>query len=79
MCLAVPSKVVELREDNTAVVDTLGVKRVVSLEILQEEVKVGDYVLVHVGFAIQKLNEEEAKKSIELFEEVLRSEGVPDV
>ncbi|WP_461829181.1 HypC/HybG/HupF family hydrogenase formation chaperone, partial [Aquifex sp.] len=41
MCLAIPSKIVEIRENNTAVVDTLGVKRVISLELLGEEVKEG--------------------------------------
>ncbi len=71
MCLAIPSRVVEIYEDNTALVDTLGVKRKVSLELMNEEVKVGDYVLIHVGFAIQKIDEEEARKSLELFEEIL--------
>ena len=72
MCLAIPSKVVELRQGNVAVVDTMGVKREVSLELMQEKVKVGDYLLIHVGFALQKLNEEEALKSLELFEELVR-------
>ncbi len=79
MCLAVPSRILKIKEDNTALVETLGVRRVVSLDLIQEEVKEGDYVLIHVGFAIQKLNEEEARKSLELFEEALRSEGVPDI
>lgn len=71
MCLAIPSKIVEIRENNTAVVDTLGVKRVISLELLGEEVKEGDYVLIHVGFAIQKLSEEEALESLELFKQMI--------
>ncbi len=74
MCLSVPSKVVEVREDNTAVVEAFGVKRVVSLDLLQEEVSVGDWVLVHVGFAIQKLQEEYALESLRLFEELLEEE-----
>ena len=72
MCLAIPSKVVEVSEDGTAVVDTMGVRRRISLELLQDEVSVGDYVLVHVGFAIEKLDEEEALKSLELFEEIVK-------
>jgi len=72
MCLAIPSKVVEIHGDGTATVDTMGVKRRISLELMQEEVNIGDYVLIHVGFAIQKLNEEEAMKSLELFEEIVR-------
>ncbi len=71
MCLAIPSKIVEIRENNTAVVDTLGVKRVISLELLGDEVKEGDYVLIHVGFAIQKLSEEEALDSLELFKQII--------
>lgn len=74
MCLSIPSKVVEVREDNTAVVDTMGVKRVVSLDLMQEPVREKDWVLIHVGFAIQKLDEEEALKSLELFEEILSME-----
>ncbi len=72
MCLAIPSKVVEIRDNNLAVVDTMGVKREVSLELVSDEIKVGDYVLIHVGFVIQKLDEEEALKSLELFEELAR-------
>lgn len=72
MCLAIPSKVVDIYEDGTAVVDTMGVRRKVSIELLQDEVDVGDYVLIHVGFAIQKLDEEEALKSLELFEEMVK-------
>jgi hydrogenase expression/formation protein HypC len=74
MCLSIPSKVVEVRDDGTALVDTMGVKRVVSLELMQEAVKENDWVLIHVGFAIQKLDEESALKSLELFEEILSME-----
>ncbi|MCI4458468.1 MAG: HypC/HybG/HupF family hydrogenase formation chaperone, partial [Thermocrinis sp.] len=49
-------------------------KRLVSLELLGEPVKEGDWVLIHVGFAISKLNEEEALKTLELFEEILEME-----
>lgn len=74
MCLSIPSKVVEIRENNTAVVEVFGVRRVVSLELMQEEVHVGDWLLIHVGFAINKLSEEEALQSLELFEEILKEE-----
>ena len=73
-CLAVPSKVVEIREDNTAVVETFGAKRLVSLELLRDEVAIGDWVLVHVGFAIQKLEEDYALESLKLFEQILEEE-----
>ncbi len=72
MCLAIPSKVVKVHEDGTATVDTMGVKRRASLELMQDQVKEGDYVLIHVGFVIQKLDEEEALKSLELFEELVK-------
>ncbi len=74
MCLSVPSKVVEIRQDNTAVVEAFGAKRVVSLDLLEEEVFVGDWVLVHVGFALQKIDEDYALESLKLFEEILQEE-----
>jgi len=75
VCLAVPSKVVEVHGDGSATVDTLGVRRRVSLDLLEEEVGEGDYVLVHVGFAIQKLDERWVRESMRLFGEILEQEG----
>ena len=49
MCLSIPSKVIEIDENNVATVETLGVTRKVSLDLISEEVKVGEYVLIHVG------------------------------
>jgi hydrogenase expression/formation protein HypC len=69
MCLSIPSQVVELKEDNFAVVDTLGVKREVSLDLMPEEVVIGDYVLIHIGYAINKIDTESALLSIETFKE----------
>ncbi len=74
MCLAIPSRVIEIRENNTALVEAFGTRRLVSLDLLQEKVHVGDYVLVHVGFAIQKLNEDYALESLRFFEEMLELE-----
>ena len=63
MCLAIPSRVVEIDEvSKTAVVETFGVKRKVSTMLLNEPLKVGDYVLVHVGFAMEKVDPQEAQK-----------------
>ena len=64
MCLSIPSKVVEIDADNYATVDTMGVKRKVTLDLISEEVNVGDYVLIHVGFAMNKINKEDIKNSI---------------
>ena len=55
MCLSIPSKVIEIDENNVATVETLGVTRKVSLDLISEEVKVGEYVLIHVGYAMQKI------------------------
>jgi hydrogenase expression/formation protein HypC len=74
MCLAIPSQVEKINEDNTAIVNTMGVRRLVSLELLGEPIEESDWVLIHVGFAISKLNEEEALKALELFEEILEAE-----
>ncbi len=71
MCLSIPSKVVSLNEDNMATVDTLGVERVVSLDLMPETPNIGDYVLIHIGYAINKIDEESALLSIETFKEII--------
>ena len=71
MCLGVPGRVVSIDGD-LAEVDFGGVRRKVSL-LICPDVHEGDYVLVHVGFAIQKLDEEEALETLSLFEEIERS------
>lgn len=68
MCLAVPARVVEV-QDGLATVEVEGVRRQASLLML-EEAGVGDYVIVHAGFAIQKLDEGEALKTLELLREM---------
>jgi len=72
MCLSIPSKVVELdSENNTALVDTMGVQRRVSLDLLADEVNLNDYILIHIGFAIGKIDEEEAMESLKLYEDII--------
>ncbi len=71
MCLAVPGKVVSI-DGESAVVDYDGVKRKANIAFV--DVKKGDYVLVHAGFAIQKIDETEAKKSIGLLKEMVDDE-----
>jgi len=68
MCLAVPAKVLEIKGDK-GVVDFGGIRREVSLSLI-DNVKVGDYVLIHVGFAIQKLERKEAEEILKLWQEV---------
>jgi hydrogenase expression/formation protein HypC len=66
MCLAIPAKVVQLREGDQALVDLAGVRKEVSLALV-EGVRPGDYVIVHVGYALQKLDTREAEKTLALF------------
>lgn len=69
MCLAIPARVVELVANEMAVVDLNGVRKDISLAMV-EDVAVGDYVIVHVGFALTKLSPEEAEKTLALFAEM---------
>lgn len=69
MCLAIPAQVVELRDGDNAVVDLAGVRKEISLSLV-ENVAVGDYVIVHVGYALNKLDPEEAAKTLALFAEL---------
>ena len=90
MCLAIPAQIVELRDDDNALVDLAGVKKEISLALLSDvqagvdlagirkeislslvdNVVVGDYVIVHVGYALNKLDPEEAAKTLKLFAEM---------
>ena len=67
MCLAIPMKVVEI-EGNKGIVEYTGIKREVGLELL-EDVKINEWVIIHTGFAISKLNEEEAQETLSLLKE----------
>ncbi|MFZ6016619.1 MAG: HypC/HybG/HupF family hydrogenase formation chaperone [Nitrospirota bacterium] len=69
MCLAVPSKIISI-DNNMAVVDVYGAHRNVSLLLIPEDVTVGDYVLVHAGFAIQKIQEDIAQETLRLIKTV---------
>ena len=69
MCLGIPAKVIELDESSQGKVDYLGTKVRTNFSLL-EDVKVGDWVIVHAGFAISKLDEEEAKETLSLLREM---------
>ena len=68
MCLAIPMKIASLNEDRMATVDVLGVTREVSLD-LTPQAQVGDYVLVHAGFAIEVVDEQYAQETLDLIKE----------
>lgn len=74
MCLAIPARVEEIGDDESAIVDFGGVRKSISLALL-DDVAVGDYVIVHVGFALQKLDEEEARATLALFAEMDEIQG----
>ncbi|GAA9316379.1 HypC/HybG/HupF family hydrogenase formation chaperone [Helicobacter pylori] len=70
MCLAIPSKVIAIN-NNVALLETLGVQREASLDLMGESVKVGDYVLLHIGYVMSKIDEKEALESIALYQEMI--------
>jgi hydrogenase expression/formation protein HypC len=78
MCLGVPGKVLEVR-GLEATVDFFGVQRVLRLDIVDEPVAPGDYVLNHVGFAIRRIPPAEVQETLDLFEQVLRDAGEGDL
>lgn len=73
MCLSIPSKVVKIdTEQNIATVDTMGVQRTAGLDLMEEgSVKIGDYVLLHIGFIMNKIDEEDALESLRVYQEIL--------
>lgn len=68
MCLAIPTRVVELLPDGQALVDLGGVRKTISLELV-DDVQPGDYVIVHVGYALTRLDPEEAERTLALMKE----------
>lgn len=79
MCLSIPSKVVEIDENNMAIVDTMGVRRQVTLDLIDEKVEVGEYVLIHVGFALNKISQEEAQLSLDAYTEIAALMNTGDI
>jgi hydrogenase expression/formation protein HypC len=69
MCLGIPAKVVQIDESKQGKVDYLGTKVKTNL-ILLDDVKIGDWVIIHAGFAISKLDEEEARETLSLLREI---------
>ncbi len=76
MCLAVPMQVIST-DGETLVAEIDGVKRPASLIMLGEDVAVGDYVLIHAGFAISRLDEDEARETLALMRECLEKGREP--
>ncbi|MDZ7804255.1 HypC/HybG/HupF family hydrogenase formation chaperone [Thiohalophilus sp.] len=75
MCLGIPMQIVEI-DGYSARCEAKGVERTVSLFMMQDDsIAPGDYVMVHVGYAIQKISEQDARSSWELFDEILAAES----
>jgi hydrogenase expression/formation protein HypC len=75
MCLAVPSKVVEIDgEQKTGKIDHLGARIKANFALL-DDVRIGDWVIVHAGFAISKLDEAEARETLDLLREIAEAEA----
>ena len=72
MCIGIPSKIISI-ENLKATIDVYGAQRDISLMLLENEVQVGDYVIVHAGFAIQKLQEDIAKETLGYFNQYLEA------
>ncbi len=74
MCIGFPGKIISIDENNFAVIDISGTRREVCLDIIDEEVGVGDYVICHAGYAIHKVDEEQAKENLALLKELIDHE-----
>ncbi len=80
MCLSIPSEILEIDQFNNALVQTLGVKRKVNLDLISEPLKKGDFVLIHVGVAMEKIDKESAKESLKVYKDIvekMQSEEIP--
>jgi hydrogenase expression/formation protein HypC len=72
MCLGIPARVVELNDSNLGKVDYLGTKVKTNFSLV-DTIQVGDWVIIHAGFAIAKLDEEEAKETLDMLREIAKS------
>jgi hydrogenase expression/formation protein HypC len=70
MCLAIPSRIVQI-DDLRAIVDVYGARREINLMLMPEEVQLGDYVLVHAGFALQKVEQESAQEALKMISTII--------
>ncbi|MBT3065292.1 HypC/HybG/HupF family hydrogenase formation chaperone [Rhodoferax sp. U11-2br] len=76
MCLAIPARVVEILPGQRAVVDLGGVRKEVSIDLVADA-QVDDYVIIHVGYAIGKIDPEEAQRTLALFAELSEAQNSP--
>jgi hydrogenase expression/formation protein HypC len=74
MCIGFPGKIISIDENNYAVIDIGGTRRDACLDIIDDEVGIGDYVICHAGYAIHKVDEDLARDKLDLLKELLEHE-----
>ncbi|MFX0050208.1 MAG: HypC/HybG/HupF family hydrogenase formation chaperone [Candidatus Hodarchaeota archaeon] len=75
MCLAIPAKVIKILEDDLVLADFgREVRREVSIALMPEKVQLGDWILIHTGYAVSKMRPEEAKETLAMWEEIWQFE-----
>lgn len=74
MCLAMPAKIIQILDNHTAIVEIGGIQKEISTILIEDKLAVNDYVILHVGYALTKLNEVEAKKTLAIFAAMQREE-----
>ena len=77
MCLAIPARIEQLIADDSAIINLGGVRKEVSLALV-ENISIGDYVIVHAGYALQKLDQDEADRTLLLFAQMSEMNDLPD-
>jgi len=74
MCIGFPGRIISIDQDNFAVIDISGTRREVCLDLVDEPVAVGDYVISHAGYAIHRIDEELAREKLDFLKELLADE-----
>lgn len=75
MCLAIPSQITSIdTETAMATIDTMGVSRTANLGLIEGDVSIGDWVLVHVGIAMTRIDEKDALETLDLYEEMIKAD-----
>jgi len=74
MCIGFPGRIISIDDDNFAVIDISGTRREVCLDLVDEPVTVGDYVISHAGYAIHRIDEDLAREKLDFLKELLANE-----
>jgi len=75
MCLAIPSQITNIDPETAmATIDTMGISRTANLGLIEGDVRIGDWVLVHVGIAMVRIDEEDALETLELYEQMIKAD-----